>query len=161
MKFKKFDLAPKSEGGPGLFFKLADGESKTGIVRGEIYEFYQRWVAGKSFTVPAGEDGAKPKFRVNIITYDGKAFQSQILEFGLMIYQQLAEIAQDTDITSIKLKIKRTGTGLDTTYMVMPALGSGATITAKQMQEIEAVPLKVLEHKETLAPTGSDTEFGF
>lgn len=147
MKFKKFDMPAKSGNGTGLFFKLADGESKRGIVRGEIYEFFSRWVGGKSFVVPMGEDGAKPKFRVNIITEVDGVLNSQIWEFGIMIYQQLAEIAEDVDITTIKLKIKRHGTGTDTTYVVLPAAGDEAKISPKQMAAIDAVPLKILEHK--------------
>jgi hypothetical protein len=157
MKFKKFDMAEGGSNG-GLFFKIKNGESRMGVIRGEIYEFYSRWVGGKSFVVTAGEENAKPKFRVNIVVYDEKekVFRALIWEFGLMIYQQLADIAQETDITKLKLKITRRGEGLDTTYTVMPPLSDKDKLTPKQLEQIEAVPLKILEHKEEVAP--ADTE---
>lgn len=164
MKFTKREMPSKGDGNGGLFLKFKDGESKTVVLRGENYEFRQKWENGKSVLVDESDREGKSRFRVNAIVFEDGKFQAKILEFGLMLYNQLAEIADEYDITTIKIKITRRGTGTDTTYNALPLLKE--PLSPKQMKEIEAVDLNVLEHRDAkpapknYAPqaTGTDDE---
>lgn len=132
-----------------LFIKFKDGESKTGIFRGEVYEFHQIWENGKSQIVNEDHPQAKSRFRANFVVFEDGRFTPKIFEFGLGVYNQLAEIAEEYKIEEIKVKITRRGTGMDTTWMILPLLKE--PISAKIMNEIESIPLNPLEHK---PPTG-------
>lgn len=132
------------DGSGGLFLKLKDGESKVGVFRGEIYEFHQVWENGKSKVVEPDVDGAKSRFRLNFVSKEDGQYRSQIFEFGLMVYNQLAEIQDDYDLEKTGLKISRRGTGTDTTYIIIP---SKEQPSASALKAIEAVGLNILEHK--------------
>lgn len=163
MNFKKREI-PKGEGG-NLFLRLKDGESIKGVCRGEIHEFHMKWVGNRSQLCEPNDPEAKFRFRLNIIVPENGSFVPKIWEFGLTIYNQLADIAEEYDLEKTKIKITRRGTGTDTVYLILPLLKE--PLTPKQLNEIEAVPLNILEHKESakqqLAPSsGSEyDELGF
>ncbi len=145
MKFTKRET--KSGAGAENYLKFKDGESKTGLLRGEIYEFCQVWPKGgqKQLVVP-GTPGAQTRFRVNFVTAEDGKLTAKIFEFGTRLYNQLAEIAEEYDITKTKLKITRRGADKETVWMILPLLKE--PIGAGQMLAIEAVPLQTLETKE-------------
>lgn len=144
MKFTKREI-PAAAGNGGLFLKFKDGESKVIIPRGEIYEFFQIWENGKSRLVGGSEPGAKSRFRMNALTKEDGELKARIFEFGLTIYNQLAEIADDYPIDKTAIKVTRRGTGTDTMYMLIPAKEQPTPAQLKSMAEI---PLNILEHKE-------------
>lgn len=161
MKFTKRDI-PEGSGTGGLFLKFKDGESRVGVFRGEVYEFYQKWENGKSQVVTAGTPEAKSRFRLNFVTKEDGELKVKIFEFGLMVYNQLAEISEDYDVEKTAVKITRRGTGTDTVYMIMPAKDQP---NSAQMKAIEALSLNVLEHKDApkveAAPDADDPELPF
>lgn len=143
MKFQKREV-PKSEGG-GSFLRLKDGESRVGVFRGEIYEFFQIWEGGKSHVVSEDHPGAKSRFRLNFITKEDGIMKPFIFEFGLVIYNQLAELSEEYDLEKTAVKITRRGVGTDTVYMIIPAKDQP---TPAQLKAIQAIDLAMLEHKE-------------
>jgi hypothetical protein len=169
MKFQKRDI-PTGDGKGGLFLKFKDGESKVGVLRGECYEFYQVWENGKSQVVPEDHPGAKSRFRANFITKEDGELKARIFEFGLTVYNALADISESYDLEQTAVKITRRGTGTDTIYMILPVPPKEQP-NAAQLKTIQALPLNILEHKEqpakpkavpNLAPqaTGTDDSEG-
>lgn len=162
MKFTKRDIS--SGNGGGSFIKFKDGESKVGVLRGDIFEFHQRWDNGRSSIVEAGTPEAKSRFRLNFVTKEDGVLACKVFEFGLMIYNQLAALSEDYDLEKTAIKITRRGTGTDTEYTVFPAKDQP---TASQWKAIEAIELIVLEHKDAsgkpknFAPGAEDDELGF
>jgi hypothetical protein len=162
MKFPKREI-PKGDGNGGVFLKLKDGESKVGVLRGEIFEFFQVWEGGKSRVVEPDAPGAKSRFRVNFVTKEGSDYKAKILDFGLIVYGQLAEIAEEWDIDKTGIKISRRGSGTDTVYVITPSKDQP---NAQAMKAISAVDLNILEPKpqaeepkvKNYAPGADDTE---
>jgi hypothetical protein len=161
MKFIKREL-PKTDGGSGMFLRFKDGEARVGVFKGEIYEFHQIWEGGKSKVVSDDHPGAKSRFRLNFLSKVDGEMKPQIFEFGLMVYNMLAEISEDYDLEKTAVKITRRGTGTDTTYIIIPAKEQP---NAAQLKTLAAIELLTLEHKESTpghtelknyAPTGSD-----
>lgn len=146
MKFIKRDLPPKSNDGPSLLMKFKDGESKTGVLRGEVYEFHQYWENGKSHIVGKDDPRAKSRFRLNFVTKEDGGLKSKIFEFGINVYNQLAGIAEDYEMDKTAIKITRHGTGTDTIYVIIPAKEQPSVAGLKQISE---VPLNILNHKES------------
>jgi hypothetical protein len=143
VKFQKREV-PKSEGG-GLFLRLEDGESKVGVFRGEIYEFFQYWEGNKSHVVTADHPKAKSRFRLNFVTKEEGVMQARIFEFPTIIYNQLAELSEEYDLEKTAVKITRRGVGIDTVYMIIPAKDQPSPA---QLKAIQAIDLAMLEHKE-------------
>lgn len=152
MKFEKREIP---EGKGGLFLKFKDGESKVGVFRGEIYEFFQVWEGGKSLVVSSDHPGAKSRFRLNFVTKEEGEMKARIFEFGLTVYNMLAEISEDYDLEQTAVKITRRGVGTDTTYMIMPAKQQPS---AAQLKSIQAMDLAVLEHKDGPKPPAAESE---
>ena len=144
MKFEKRDM-PAGDGKGGTFLKFKDGESKVGVLRGEIYEFYQVWEGNKSHVVDSDHPQAKSRFRLNFVTKEDGELKVKIFEFGLTIYNQLAELSEEYDLEQTAVKITRRGTGTDTVYMIIPAKDQP---NASQLKAIQALPLNILEHKD-------------
>ena len=167
MKFHKFENKPRGEGNSN-YLKIADGGSVTAVLRGEIHTFYTRWTEGKSETVSEGTPGAKPRFSVNAIVWDAEAkkFVAKTWDFGMIVYEQLADIHAEYPLPTIKVRISRRGTKLDTTYIIMPLLKDEDRLTGKVLADIEAIPLNILDKevpKNHLGPaeTGADNWNGF
>ncbi len=142
MKFTKRAISSGSGVGSNVFLRLKDGENKTGIPRGEIYEFRTKWANGKSSVVPESDPAGRPRFRMNFVVYDD-GFKPLIWEFGVQIYNQLADIADVYDLTKTKIRVSRTGSTKDnTSYNILPILKE--PVSANAMNAIEAVKLNVL-----------------
>lgn len=139
--------APISEGnGSNLFLRLKDGESITGICRGEVYTFFNRWTGKTSEVVSEDAEGAKPRYRVNFVTVEEGVLVAKIWEFPNAVLEQLEGINDEYPLEKTKIKITRRGTGTDTIYMILPLLKE--PISPKAMKEIEAVHMNILEHKQ-------------
>lgn len=157
-----FTKREQSDSSGGLFLKLKDGVPQTGVFRGELYEFCQKWEGGKSHLANPDDPGAKTRFRANFITKEDGELKAKIFEFGFMVYNQLADIATEYDINKTALKISRRGVGMETEYTVIPAKDQPSEAALKT---IGAIDLNVLEHKNAIkvknhAP-GSDDEIPF
>lgn len=150
MEFKKIEESNEGR----KFLKIKSGESIKGVCRGEVYEFYTKWIDGKSHVVTKGAPGAKTRFRINFIVKDESKFIAKIFEFGAMISNQLYEMSQDYDLSETVIKVSRTGSGLDTTYSVIPLKD------APPMGEIKKVELNMLEHAEKPHQMESSDDFG-
>lgn len=142
MKFtkreKSTDDSPRGE-----YLKLKDGESKIGVLRGEIAEVYIRWGDGPKEIVEPGAPGAKLKFRANFFVREGERLVPKIWEFGTTIYNQLADLAEEYDVTTTPIKVTRTGSSKDSTkYTVLPLLKT--PLTPKQLAQLDATPLHIL-----------------
>lgn len=153
MKFTKREI-PKGENG-GMFMRMKDGENRVGVFRGEIHEFFQVWESGKSLVVSPDHPGAKSRFRLNFVSKEDGELKAKIFEFGLMVYNQLAEISEDYDLEKTAVKITRRGTGTDTTYIIIPAKEQPNT---DQLKGIGNVALNILEHKQSAKPSTNDEE---
>lgn len=144
MKFQKFEHGSRDESA-GKYLKIKDGQAITAVLRGEIYTYFNKWDNGKSTIVIEGTPGAKTRFSVNAVVFEDGVFKSRIWDFGKPVYEQLAEINEMYALDMTKIKIKRTGTGLDTTYMIMPLLKDEDKLQPKHIAEIEAVELHTLD----------------
>lgn len=145
MKLTKRETKSGGEGG-GLFLRLGDGENVTGIFRGEVYEFWQSWPQGgvkQVYEVPT--PGASSRFKANIIVKEGDKFIAKVFEFGTSFYNQLAELNEEYDLETTKVKISRRGAGKETNWIVMPLLKE--PLQPKIIAMIEAVPLNELAPK--------------
>lgn len=143
MKFTKREM-PKGDGNGKAYLKLVnDGDSMTGIFRGEVFEFFQIWpFGGEKQIFDTRVPGSVSRFKVNFVVHEGGKFVAKIWEFGLQTYNQLAEYAENYDLEQTKIKLTRRGSGKATIWMTMPLLKE--TLTKKQLAEIEAVELNVL-----------------
>lgn len=158
MKFTKRE--PKSDGNkPNLFLQLKNGESATGVLRGEIYEFFIKWVNGKSEQVRANDPEGKSRFKVNIVVNEEGKFVAKIWEFSFFVYNDLANIASEYDITKTKIKITRNGSGTETRYLILPLLKE--PLGPKAMEQIEAVKLNILNKDKPNVDTYSPGENDF
>lgn len=134
---------PKSEGnGASNFLKIADGKSAMGVFRGEIFEYWQKWPKGgqkQIFNEPTM--GAASRFRFNFVTKEDGKVVAKVWEFGLTVYNMLAEISENFDLEKTNIKISRRGVDKNTQWIIIP-LGA---VDEKNIKAIEAVPLNILE----------------
>lgn len=147
MKFNKREISNGINGESSkLFLRLKDGDKVTGVCRGEIYEFQTKWENGKSSVVT---EGGKPRFRVNFVVHEDGRFIAKIWEFGVKVYNALADIHEVYPLDQTKVRVSRSGSTKDnTTYNILPIVNE--KIGAKSIKEIEAVELNVLNHRETM-----------
>ena len=146
MNFKDIAMPSKSDNnGPSPYLKLADGEQITCLIAGEPYEFYGAWENGKLSIKDEGEEGAKFRFKINVIVSENGKLTPKIWDQGVMTYNTLKELHEEYDLTKTMLKIKRHGTGKDTEYVIMPMRKEIDKDTAKRISEVE---LHLLNPKE-------------
>ncbi|MGE3756894.1 MAG: hypothetical protein AB7H97_04020 [Pseudobdellovibrionaceae bacterium] len=144
MKFRK-DLP---EAGSGkTFVKLKDKESIQGIFIGDIHEFFTVWENGKSRVVPEGTPKAGFRFRINFIVKEGAAYVPKIFENGPTLYSQLSDLHDEYGLENIVVKITRNGTGLDTTYTIMPLIKQ--QVTKDLAAHLATIELLKLEDKDS------------
>lgn len=142
MKFTKRAVS-NGDGGGNHFLRLKDGDKVNVVCRGEIYEFQTKWENGKSLVVT---EGGKPRFRMNAIVHEEGRFISKIWEFGVKIYNQLADIHEVYPLDKSKLRVSRIGSTKDnTTYNILPIVNE--PIPPKVQKEIDAVELLMLQHQ--------------
>lgn len=152
MIFTKREV-PKGDG--KAYIKVEAGKNVTGVLRGKVFEFYQIWPYGgekQVFSEPV--PGSSSRFKVNIVVHEGGQFVAKVWEFGLSIYNQLAEYADSVEIETTKIKISRIGEGKKTNWIVVPVIKE--PLNKKQLAEIDAVELNdLVSGAEPHTPVGS------
>jgi hypothetical protein len=134
--------------GPKNFLRIKDGEDVVGMLRGEVYPFYAVGFGQDTRVVGPGE-GGKERFRHNFIVKEGGKYVAKIWEFGPKIYDTLGALESGGwDLQTTMITISRTGsTKENTRYTVTPIKKEPSALVLK---EIEALPLNMLEHRESL-----------
>lgn len=141
MKFRT--EMPDTGGSGGVFVRLKDKESITGVFRGDIYEFFQLWKPGaKPEIVAEGTPKASFRFRLNFIVKENDVYTAKIFENNSSTYKKLAALAGEYELDDVTVKITRDGEGLDTEYSVLPLL------KLKVSEAVKAVVLLPLGHQE-------------
>lgn len=133
-------------GGPSNFVKFKDGESVSGILRGNPVEYYELWDNNKNKTVvPAGTPGARFKFKINMIVKDGTSYVAKVLDKGAQIYSQLRTLHEEwgDDLENTVITIRCEGSGIDTEYSVMVAPPK-QQVTKESLDFINAMELNDL-----------------
>lgn len=154
MKFKERAKSPFE--GSSKYIRLKDGESVTGILRGEIYEFHIKWVNGKSVVVDEKDPEAKHRYKINMVVPEEGKFVAKVLEFGSMLYDHLYELSLNMNLEKTKLKLSRKGTGTDTTYIPVP-LGP---IEEKTLTQLSGVELNILNVQKSEPKHEEPPDFG-
>jgi hypothetical protein len=163
---------PSTGGGSGMFVSLKDGDSVTGILRGEFKEYFKHWTgAGSTLcrnvvikdhkTVETGakcqycEDGLKPafKFRCNLVTKENGVMVAKIFEQGRVVYEQFRGLSDDCDLQTTTIKVKRTGAGKsDTRYTVNTP--PNASLSEDAIKNLKKIKLRSLDLKEEMDDEG-------
>lgn len=156
MKDQRFTEDPKVSG--GMFLKIEDGQTVAGVLRGEVKTQYIQWVDGKSVPCEPGDMGAKFRFKVNFVEFDSKGnMTARILEQGPTVYKDLKALADDYDLSETLIKIKRTGSGKNTAYTIMPTPQKPSEKTLKALDALELHPLE--EGEPTVADESDGVPF--
>lgn len=160
MNLKKLYEEAQSEprsGGGSTFLKLESGSSVQGVLRGDATKFGIHWVGNRSVSCPGADDcehcqnGERPKVRYlqNFVIYENGAYVAKLFEFGWTVLEQMANLAEDYDLSKWIIKISKTGQKLDTTYKVVPK--PNGALTKDQEAAISAVQLHDPTPKEKAA----------
>jgi hypothetical protein len=151
MKFRD-DVSGEASQKP--YVKLKDKESITGIFFGDIYEFYNHWNGSASVLCSGAGcefcktgDRAKFRFRLNFITKEGESYVPKVLEQGALFYSQIRELNKDFPLNQSIVKISRSGTGMDTSYTVLPV--KDFLVKPEVAAKLKAVKLIDLAHTAT------------
>lgn len=144
--------------------KLKAGEEVRGAFRGDPVDFRQHWSnnRGVMCTGPAtcelckaGEKSAF-RFRINFIVNENGAYVAKIFEQGRAVYEALKALHLDYDLTKNTMKIRRHGSGTETTYAIVP-LPNGLIgdemekkFKAIQLHQLAATQNEPVENEEDL-----------
>lgn len=150
MKFR--DLTANSIGKDLL--KLKPGEEARGVFRGDPVDFRQHWANNRSTICPgrdkcdicrAGGETAKTsfRFRMNFVINENGAYVAKIFEQGKGTYEALRQLHQDYNLEQNQMKIRRVGSGKETTYSILPV--PNGTLTKEQEKAVAAIKLHALE----------------
>jgi len=154
-----FDSEPRVSG--GTFLKLEPGESVVGILKGKTKDYYAKW-NGQGYEDSVPEDGAASfRFKVNFIRMNADenlADETVIWEQGATVYNFLKEMNADYPLDKTFIKIKRNGTGIDTTYTLLPSTKIKYSV---HKAHIEAVELKSLEAQNAAGDSSGADEVPF
>lgn len=132
--------------GPSNYLKIKDGESVTGILRGELYKYYQIGFGQTAQIVGPGE--GKERFRHNFVVKEADGtYVAKVWEFGPKIYDILSALdVSGWELANTILTISRTGsTKENTKYTVTP---NKKEPTATALKEIDKLELNNLGPKE-------------
>lgn len=142
MKFPK-RATPQSDGiSAANYLKIADGQSVTGVLRGNLFEFWQKWPqGGVKEKFAHATPGAIQRFKVNIVIPENGKLAAKVFEFGPRVYDQFSDASAEFDLAKTKIKISRRGSEKNTVWTVMP-LGP---VDAKALKAIEAINLNILD----------------
>ena len=153
----KFNQSPSNGGGSNLFIHLKDGESVKGILRGSNRVFYSRWAGTKSEDCQKGDDGARFRFKLNLVVNEDGEYKAKIFEQGPSVYNALKELAEDYNLEETVIKISRKGGGLETKYTVMPMPDKLAETQLKSLSNVELNPLDPQDSKDSDSGSSFDT----
>lgn len=155
----QFNSEPKSSGDGKHFLKLKDKESVTGVLMGNVHEFYTTWKDKKPTEHKEYIAGSRFRFRVNLVTKDPSTGElvSKLFEQGAVVYNHLKALGAEYELEETYIKITRSGSGLnDTEYSILPLLK--LQITPEVKLKLKAVLLQSLESE--AAPQGSGESHG-
>lgn len=160
MQLPKRHIPTKGDGKVGRWLHLKDGESAKGVFRGEAYEFFIKWDGGKSSEVTSGTPGASSRFRLNFVTKIEGKYTAVTWEFGITVYNQLADLNELYPLETSVVVVSRQGaTKDDTRYTILPV--PGAQLHGEQLKQIESVELNILQGKpKELADDQWDNSYG-
>ena len=136
------------------FIKLKSGESVTGVFRGDPYEFRIHWLTDESRATLCSQKKdcelckikkSSFRFRVNFIVPEGNLFVAKVLEQGWISFQALMKLQESGyDLEKQIIQISRQGSGLSTTYSIIPS--PKGIVTPQQQKALEGVKLNELGH---------------
>lgn len=152
MKFKR-DI-PEA-GGSKNFLKLKDKESVKGIFYGDPHEFSILWENGKSSVVPDGTPKSSFRFRINFITKEGPSYVAKIFENSATVYRQLGDLHEEYNLQETVVKITRNGTGMETTYSILPLKDP---VTPELKEHLKTIELNDLETRKDNKPPAFDAD---
>jgi len=155
MKFPPRQQAGEGGEGGGGYLRLKDGESVTGILRGDIHVFYAIGFGADTRVVGPGQ-GGKRKYRHAFVVKEGQGYAAKIWEFGPKIYDSLSALeAGGWDLQKTLLTINRTGsTKENTKYTVTP---NRQEPSEAALNAITALELPTLAHGERAAAAGASS----
>lgn len=147
MKFPEMHMSEGNGEGGSKYAKHDDKGMLVGVFRGDPVVYAVHWANKRSsvcgeFKCAACDAGdrAKPRFSVNIAVEEGGVWVSKIYEGGVSVYQQLKALADEGyNLETTRIKVVKTGTGLDTAYSVLP---SAKALSDQEKKLIANVPLK-------------------
>lgn len=166
MKFK-----PKFEDTRN-FLKLKPSESVSGTFRGDPYDFKIHWNDNRSILCPGKEKcdlciaGEKPKFRfrVNFIMKEGNDYVAKVIEQGWTFYETLRSLNEsDYELEKYMMKITRQGSGMNTSYTIIPA--PNGLLTSEVEKKVSQVVLNnighITEHENESSENTTDADIPF
>lgn len=135
-----FNASPET--GSGDFLKIEPGQKVVGVLRGQPREFYAKFEGGKSTECKSFEPDARFRCRVNFITRSPEGdYTSKVWEFGPTVYLMLKELNQEYNLEERIISIKRNGSGLETTYTILPLDKKVDGALAEQISKVDLKPL--------------------
>ena len=160
-----------TKGGGSDFFALEQGENKLRLVS-EFEERFVHWDAEnrRSISVATQDEllnGEKPRRRFIAYAIDRKDGAVKMLEVGASVIKQLKDLAVSgdygfDDIPAYDITIKKTGSGMDTEYTVIPARENSDLTEAEQEVVTELQSLQeicdrlIAKSKEHLAESSEE-----
>ena len=153
MKFQ--ERAKKQSGDSSRYLKVGDGETVSGIFRGEVYSFHVKWVGGKSQVTDSNDREAKLRHKVNVVVYEGNKFVAKVFEFPDGVYEQLGEVNKKCGgaLEKFKVKIARSGIEKATRYFFLP---EEKPLSEVVLKAIALVDLNILDGKKAEAQAPAD-----
>lgn len=123
-------------GGTGLYLKITDGQTVKLRIASEPAIF-------ESESQPDEQGNTRLSTRYGWLVWNQDEQIPQILQQSATFFKNLAVLAQDEeygDPTGYDIKIKRVGTGLETTYTITPS-ANREPLGAKAQEELKAIDL--------------------
>ena len=133
--------------------RLKDGESITGVFRGEPARFYQHWKNKRSVICPGqetcnlcnspdeNERKGTGRFRLNFLTQVNGEWTAKVFEGGKRVYEQLKKLNSHAPIETLQVQISRTGSGQSTQWHLNTLPGDGAFVKPELEKVLKKVPL--------------------
>lgn len=125
------------------FIKLKDGESVTGVLRGEEIQKWQKFNnRTKRYEESSHDDGGQFKFLINFIVKDNEEYKAKWLQGTWKTRKKIKALAQTKDLSLHPITVSRKGSTMsDTEYTVTV----GSPLSEKTLQIVNSVDLLTLE----------------
>lgn len=133
-----------------MFLKLKDKEQVKGVFRGAVKEYWVKWEGSRSQECPPDEEGAKFRFKINFVMKENGVLTPKIWEGGMIVYNQLKDLHETFSLPQTIVTIKRSGSGKDTLYTIMPS--KEYKVTPEMERLLQAVKLHDLDPQDDELP---------
>lgn len=154
----RFDAEEKST--PKAFVKLGDGQTVTGVFRGEIKTFYQAYIDGKYKIVPKDDPNGFFRFNVNLIVKEGGNLLAKVFQGNWHDYKALKALNEEFTLEHIFVKITQTGERQTKRLAFMPI--SKQKPDQAQLSEVVLAPLQgEVKRDEEFESISADDEIPF